>query len=152
MIENMAEFVQFLVEAKKMTYAGEGQHAPPSRPASNDLPYQQGDYFYLDTYLGGLRFAGEEAVWHKGQPVWGMNYYGWMLVESVPEGFGAFLKQALLQVPAEAPYRGPANFRDGEFEYRCHGEGTPGRFEGREIILKSGHSVYKLLFHGGTIE
>ncbi len=117
MIKNLTEFIEFLVEAKQKTYAGEGPHAPSSRPASIDLPYRRGDYFYLDSYLGGLRFAGEEAVWYKNQAVWGMNYYGWMLVETVPDGFGEFLKQALLKVTPEAPYRGPATYHEGDFEY-----------------------------------
>ncbi len=152
MIENLAEFVDFLVEAKQKTYAGEGAHAPSSRPASVDLPFQRGDYSYLDSYLGGFRFAGEEAVWHRGQPVWGMNYYGWMLVESVPDGFGEFLKRALLRVTAKAPYRGPAHYTEGDFEYRCRSEGGPERFEGREKILLAGQPVYALVFHGGTLK
>jgi len=151
MIENLSELVQFLIEAKQKAYAGEGQHAASSRPASIDLPYQRGDYTYLDTYLGGFRFIGEEAVWHKGQPVWGMNYYGWMLVEAVPEGFGHFLKQALLKVTAEAPYRGPAVFKDGDFEYRASWDGMQERFEGRERISLAGRPVYELVFHGGSI-
>ncbi len=151
MIEDRSEFIKFLVEAKQKTYAGEGRHAPSSRPASVDLPYQQGDYDYLDSYLGGFRFAGEEAVWHKGQPVWGMNYYGWMLVETIPEGFGEFLKQALLKVTPEAPYRGPAVFKAGNFEYHCQWDGQPEQFEGRERILLAGKPVYELVFHGGTI-
>lgn len=92
MSENMTELIAFLLEAKQKTYAGNGEHAPSSRPASVDLPYRKGDYFYLDSYLGGLRFAGEEAVWCKSQPLWGMNYYGYMLVPKAPEGFGEFLK------------------------------------------------------------
>ncbi len=152
MIENLAEFIEFLVEAKQKTYAGEGQHGPSSRPASVDLPYQRGDYSYLDSYLGGFRFVGEEAVWHKGQPVWGMNYYGWMLVESVPDGFGEFLKRALLKVTSQAPYRGPATYHEGDFEYQCQWNGGPERFEGREQICLTGQPVYELVFHGGTIK
>ncbi|MBU4034473.1 MAG: hypothetical protein KKG34_06700, partial [Proteobacteria bacterium] len=34
----------------------------------------------------------EEAVWYEQTPVWGMNYYGRMLVEKIPPGFGEFLK------------------------------------------------------------
>ncbi len=152
MIENLHEFVDFLVEAKQQTYAGEGRHATSCRPASVDLPYQRGDYDYLDSYLGGFRFVGEEAVWHKGQPVWGMNYYGWMLVEGMPEGFSEFLKRALLKVTPNAPFRGPAHFEEGDFDYRCQWDGAPERFEGRERISLAGRPVYELVFHGGTIE
>jgi hypothetical protein len=78
------QFVQFLIRAKQNTYAGHGSDVAPSRTASHDLRYEEGDFAYYDTYLGGLKFVGEEAVWVKGKPVWGMNYYGWMLVEEIP--------------------------------------------------------------------
>jgi hypothetical protein len=146
------EMIRFLLEAKRSTYAGNGPHAPSSRPASVDLSYQDGDYFYLDSYLGGLRFAGEEAVWHKGQPLWSMNYFGWMLVEEVPPAFGEFLKMALLEAPGEAPYRGPACFVRGDFEYQCQWQGSPERFEGRETICQGGAPIYELVFHGGSIQ
>jgi hypothetical protein len=152
MIENVPEFKRFLVEAKIKTYAGEGQHAPSSRPASIDLPYERGDYFYLDSYLGGFRFVGEEAVWLKRQPVWGMNYYGWMLIEKTPDGFGEFLKKALLKVPADAPFRGPTVYNEEEFEYRCEWTGGIDLFEGREMILLAGQLVYRLVFHGGAVK
>ena len=152
MPEITPEMLAFLLEAKHKTYAGNGQHAPSSRPASVDLPYQDGDYLYLDSYLGGVRFLGEEGVWFKRQPLWGMNYYGWMLVTEVPAGFGEFLKQALLEVPAEAPYRGPAYFVAGEFEYYCQSQGSPECFEGRETIEQAGTQIYELVFHGGSIQ
>jgi hypothetical protein len=152
MIENMPEFTRFLVEAKIKTYAGKGQPAAASRPTSVDLPYEQGDYYYLDSYLGGFRFAGEEAVWHRRQPVWSMNYYGWMLVEHTPGGFADFHKRALLKIPPEAPYRGPAYYNEGEFEYRCEWKGGIDQFLGKEEVLLAGQLVYRLVFHGGTIQ
>jgi hypothetical protein len=152
MTEKTPELILFLLEAKQKTYAGGGEHAPSSRPASFDLPYRRGDYFYLDSYLGGERFVGEEAVWLNGQPLWGMNYYGYLLAPEAPEGFGEFLKRALLAVPVEAPYRGPAFYKEGLFEYRCEWDGAVERFEGRETIWLAQQPIYELLFHGGTIQ
>jgi hypothetical protein len=150
-MENHPQFVQFLIKAKQNTYAGDGALSPPSRPVSKDLTFRQGDYLYLDTYLGDEDFIGEEAVWHQQKPIWAMNYYGWMLVSSVPRGFGQFLKKALQNVPVEAPYRGPAHFQDGPFEYACTWQGDIDRFEGQEQILFGGKVVYQLLFHGGSL-
>ena len=45
MIENQTRFVQFLIQAKKNTYANDGKLSAPSRPSSKDLLFQQGDYF-----------------------------------------------------------------------------------------------------------
>jgi hypothetical protein len=146
------DFVSFLVRAKKSTYAaGDGGKVAPSRPVSHDLAYHEDEWTYLDTYLGGFAFTGEEAVWKHGRPVWGMNYYGTMTVESIPEGFSDFLKHALLLVPPGAPFRGPAVYEKGTFTYTCHWEGVLDRFKGEETIALDGKLIYCLYFHGGKI-
>jgi hypothetical protein len=145
-------FVPFLLRAKKNTYAaGDGGKVASTRPASHDLSYQEEDWAYLDTYLGGFAFIGEEAVWWGGKPIWGMNYYGTMTVDTIPDGFSPFLKQALLRVPAEAPYRGPAVYAEGDFTYTCRWEGALAGFRGEETIALAGQVVYRLDFHGGVI-
>lgn len=60
--------VDFLLRAKKATYAADGVHAEPCRPGSHDLHYAEDNYTYIDTYLGGALFGGEEAVWQRGEP------------------------------------------------------------------------------------
>ncbi len=151
-------FLPFLLRAKRATYASSddaGQLASAqqrsSRPASHDLAYREGDLFYLDTYLGGFSFAGEEAVWHADVPLWSMNYYGTMLIDSIPEDFGSFLKRALRESPPDAPFRGPANYEAGGYHYTCHWEGSFDCFHGEEIIHLDGKPVYSLFFHGGAI-
>ena len=52
----------FLLHAKKSTYAAGGKEISPSRPNSHDLRYAENDLVYIDTYLGGKRFIGEEAL------------------------------------------------------------------------------------------
>jgi hypothetical protein len=149
---NDPEFIPFLLKAKKSTYAaGEGGKVASSRQASHDLAYREGEWTYLDTYLGGFAFIGEEAVWRQEKPVWGMNYYGTMTVETIPEGFSQFLKRALLHVPPEAPYRGPAAFQEGDFTYTCYWSGGLDRFRGEETISLNGQLIYRLDFHGGII-
>ncbi len=145
------EFISFLIRAKQATYASGRAPDASSLPNSHDLHYIEGEYTYIDTYLGGFHFAGEEAVWLQAKPVWGMNYYGKMLVETIPDGFGEFLKEALLHVPADRPYRGPVDYTAGDFVYRCKVEGEMERFIGEEEILLNGKRVYWLAFHGGEI-
>jgi hypothetical protein len=150
-MDNENAFVEFLIRAKKHTYAGDGGLSAPSRPGSKDLIFEQDDYLYIDTYLGSMDFIGEEVVWHKQNPIWGMNYYGFMLIDDVPEGFSHCLKAALQNIPPEAPYRGPAHFEDGPFEYRCAWEGGLEQFSGTEAILMNDKAIYRLTFHGGRV-
>jgi len=105
--DRKAEIVKFLLHAKKQTYAGQGSEVTASREASHDFKYQAGDFLYYDTYLGGEKFGGQEAVWilpESGwKPAWCMNYIGRVTGENFDLGF---LREALYHVPEEMPYRG----------------------------------------------
>ena len=144
-------FVDFLLRAKKSTYASGMAPNASSRSGSHDLVYREEPYLYIDTYLGGFHFIGEEAVWENGVAIWGMNYYGKMLVNEIPAGFSQFLKAALMLVPPEAPFRAPAQFSQNGFRFLCSHHGDLYRFEGHEQILLHDQLVYELVFHGGEI-
>lgn len=141
--------VAFLLRAGAATYAGKGRESPAhSRPGSHDFLFEEGDYRYIDTYLGGARFIGEEALYVKDACVWGMNYCG----RTLGEGFsGDFLHAALLMRPADAPYRGPRLYRDGRFTYHNAVEGDFSWFTGHEEIFCDERLVYELRYHGGLV-
>ena len=145
------DLVPFLIRAKTRTYAAGAAPVHSSRPGSHDLRYEEPPYLYIDTYLGGFAFIGEEAVWRHDMNIWGMNYYGKMVVEQIPVGFGEFLKHALMQVPAESPFRGPEQFTEGNYLYECSVTGNLEHYTGTECISRSGLVIYILDFHGGEI-
>lgn len=145
-------FYQFLIKAKQSTYAGEGLFTTPSRSGSLDLPFMEGEFRYLDSYLGGSHFIGEEVVWYQEKAVWGMNYYGRMLVDQSPHLFFSFLKSALLQVPEEMPFRGPEELISGDFCYTCQVEGDIKWYRGKEMVFYQSQKIYQLYFHGGEIK
>jgi hypothetical protein len=143
------EVIVFLIKAKKATYAGKGNETESSRPNSHDLQYEEGSLKYIDTYLGGLNFAGEEALWRDGIPFWAMNYIG----RVIAEGFsGDFLKEALSLVPLEYPFRGPLQYSNGDYIYICSIKGEFHWFSGYEEICFQGNKVYECVFHGGDIK
>ena len=140
--------LSFLLRAKRNTYAAHGAEVPSSRPASHDLRYAEGDFLYIDTYLGGLQFSGEEAIWKASVPLWSMNYCG----RVTGDGFsGDFLKQALLRVTQDAPFRGPSEYIEGEMHYHCRADGDVCWFQGYEEITLSGRRIYECFYHGGEI-
>ena len=144
-----SQVTDFLIRAKKATYAGKGAESASSRPQSHDLQYSEGGLTYIDTYLGGERFAGEEALWRDGEPFWSMNYIGRVTGENFS---GDFLKAALLRVPADKPFRGPARYEDGAYIYECEVNGDTSWFSGRETISLNGVQIYECIFHGGSIK
>ena len=144
------DFVNFLCDAKKMTYAGKGiKENAPSRANAIEFKYSNGKYTYLDSYFGGERFIGEEIVWENGMPVWGMNYSGIVLDENFQ---GDFLKEALLLVSSKHPYRGPCLYRNGDFTYHCKSSGNIEWFQGNEEIYYDNYKVYECVFHVGSIK
>jgi hypothetical protein len=143
------DIINFLITAKRKTYAGGGAAGTSSRPNSHDLKYSEGEYEYIDTYLGGEIFCGEEAVWEKGIPIWSMNYSG----RVVGEGFsGDFLKEALYLASEEYPYRGPLVYHNGDNSYHCIINGDVEWFQGQEEIFLGNRKVYECFFHGSCIK
>lgn len=141
--------VSFLIRAKQATYAGKGAETTSSRTGSHDLVYQENNLMYYDTYLGGDRFAGEEALWISDVPHWSMNYIG--RVTGSPFS-GDFLKEALLHVPEDKPYRGPEKYVNGNYTYSCSVEGDFNWFQGKETISYCGNQIYECIYHGGLIK
>jgi hypothetical protein len=87
----------FVIKAKAATYAGNGKPVEQSRPGSIDLCYEEGELSYRDSYFGGGDFIGEEVVWFRGEPIWAMNYYGYILEpkELSAEESGKVIKESL---------------------------------------------------------
>ncbi|MBZ9621456.1 DUF5680 domain-containing protein [Clostridium sp. FP2] len=141
--------IDFLCRAKKSTYAGKGAEIISSRPNSHDLQYEENNLKYIDTYVGGEKFIGEEAVWLDNIPFWAMNYIG----RIIAEGFsGDFLKECLLLVPEEYPYRGPLVYQKGDYKYHCIVNGEFEWVSGYEEIFYNDVKVYECIFHGGSIK
>ena len=144
----MDNIVSFLIRAKRATYAGKGAETASCRPNSHDLTYSEDNFLYYDSYLGGEKFVGEEALWIDGNPYWSMNYAGRVTGENFS---GDFLKEALLYVPYDKPFRGPEHYESGEYTYDCVVEGTFEWFQGYENICYQGDQIYECHFHGSVI-
>ena len=152
---NLEDLSKFLNEANKSTYANkDAPKAPSARLGSEDYHFEQGNLTYHDTYFGGRDFIGEEIVYQDGKPVWGANYFGVILDETVNEkDVYAFLRQALMQEYTDViPVRGPAKFSDGEWTYQFNANGGLASFSGQEEIVLRGKNIYRCLIHGGLIQ
>ena len=145
------DLIEFIVKAKKNTYATQKGFVTPCRKGSKDLQFVEGDFVYLDSYFGARDFSGEEIVYHCGNPLWSMNYFGKMLRGNLPEGFIETLREALTLVLPEEPYRGGRRYQRGSYLYEMEVEGSPGFFHGQEWISLEGEPVYRLYFHGGEV-
>lgn len=148
---NLSQLAKFLVEAKKNTWAKDG-----------DLKFKKGPLSYEDIYSGYYTFAGQEFVRLDGKLIWTMTYSGGMH----PKHHGnkkftdktyAFLREALSHITKEEPFRGPglfpADYQGKEFHYIARTRGDIRQFEGVESIThrKGKGPTYALNYNGCLI-
>jgi len=145
----ISELAHFLVKAKKATYANKTNKVNSSRKESHDYSYQENNYTYLDSFFGAENFSGQEIVYKDGKPCWSMNYYGRVIEENFN---GDFLKEALLQVDEELPFRGPLFYQKGEYLYLLRIQGKIDFFQGVEEIYYQTYKVYEGFIQGGIVK
>ncbi len=154
--EKMKKIEEFLIEAKKQTYAnGKARKTANTRLNSNDYDYQKENMIYHDTYFGGTNFIGEEVIYKDKEIYWGMNYYGVTLDETLSEeAMDKALRPALMQVGSDdtIPVRGPREWINGEYKYTFEVEGDLSYFNGTETIYKNDKKIYVLKCSGGLIK
>lgn len=154
MNHNKVQLRDFLVIAKKATYAtsGEGGERRLS-DGTKEFVFKKGLYIYRDRYFGSNPFIGQEIIFYNKKTIWGMNYYGGVINKTFDSHeVYSFLKKALQKVTKQKPYRGSRTFVSGQWKYACVVKGSINDFSGYEAISWREKKVYKLLFHGGDIK
>lgn len=141
--------IRFRLEANVNTYAAFANEVEGTRGDSHDFHYENGDWAYHDTYVGGEQFAGEEAVWKNGKAIYAMNYLGRVLDQKFS---GNFLKEALRAADEKHPFRGPDLYQNGEYCYKSNVTGDVNWYTGYEEIYCNDEKVYECYFHGGLMK
>lgn len=151
---NLKELTDIIVAAKAATYVGGGNTVSASRPGAHELSWERGQWLYLDSYFGGSDFLGQEVLWYRGEPVWAMNYYGYIKRLDLIDGkrAGATIKAALSQMYREERFLGGFDWMGPYGQYRDRSEGGTGQFRGREAILVEGVEAYALDYFGGLVK
>ncbi len=150
-------FAAFLMEAKRRTYAGQDDDAGAGEPllrCSKQLEWRDRPLFYRDIYFGMSLFTGLETVYRDDVAVWAMSYSGGVVDDTEPaevRDIYHFLRVALREVPADAPFRGPALHVCDDYTYIAKAIGHTDRFEGREEICHRDRLCYSLVYAGGQV-
>jgi len=145
---------KFLVKAKINTYASKGERGEKLLlDKSKEFKFEEKDLRYRDRYFGSKSFIGEEIVFKKKKPIWGMNYCGGVVSSNVSEKeIYSFLKESLKRVKKDKPFRGPNIFKENSFKYINRTEGSIENFSGEEKIYYKNKLVYKLNYQGGIVK
>jgi hypothetical protein len=155
----LAELNDFLGKAALATYAGDGKRAKTEKKGFFDLEYEEGDYYYRDSFAGYLSSHGQEIVWRKERPVWMCSYAGGMRGRYTDDPDFAhetfeFLKKAMRTSKKDGGFqpRGPKNLKDGDWEYKNDFSGDISTFKGHEEITYKGEQVFVHDYFGGTLK
>jgi hypothetical protein len=155
---SFARLSEFLVDAKRKTYAGLDDDATVLAPllaGSKQLEYRDGDLSYRDIYFGMRFFVGQETVQAGADVIWSMSYAGGVVPTVVDRheflAVYAFLRQALLAISDDRPFRGPLQFENEGFRYVSTSSGDVAEFHGEEQISRAGVKVYGLRYQGGIV-
>ncbi len=142
----------FVLKAKLAGYAaGNRNKEIRFEDGARGYEYTDGRYNYTDHYHGSNPFAGTEYVRQDdGTLVWLMHYYGRTTTARIDQdAIYSFLKEAMLLVTPQYPFRGPREYEMGGFRYENKQNGTMDRFHGTETILCEEEQAYLLYYHGG---
>src|SRR3989344_2490018 len=134
---NIEDLKQFLIDSNKAGYAGGKEKQWIKDPdGSTTIPFEKGDWKSHDNFFGGEPYGGRVVVFHENKPVWMMVYYGFVVKGVATNFVYAVLRNALMRMPEEAPFRGPKEFKDGEFTYSNTWNGNVKRYSGEEQITQ----------------
>ncbi|NOX34161.1 MAG: hypothetical protein GXP56_10570 [Deltaproteobacteria bacterium] len=146
--------IDFIIKAKLASYAsgGEGQKKK-FNDGSVGFEMMADGYRYLDRYNGFNPFAGTEYIYDSSTSlIWTMNYYGEVLPNcSDPKTIYSFLKEAMLLISPEYPFRGPPELERENLRYENMQNGRLDSFNGIESIYEGNERVYFLHYHGGNM-
>lgn len=146
----MDELIDFLVEARRVTYAI--THGTPVGDGTEQMIYDRGEWRYRDRYAGQNPYGGHEIVWHNGNVIWMKNYIAEVLSDIRPMSeIYEFQREVLGKPDPNHLMRGPANYTSGLYRYTNSVEGDLTAFKGEEQILYQNQPVYQMIFHGGNI-
>lgn len=149
----MMDFNEFLVEAKRNTYAGGRARKIDLKEKGNLFVYEKESFQYRDKYYGYDPFGGQEVVSKNGKIIWIMNYYGMILCQEISsKDVYNFLRRSMSRISVDRPFRGPENFKEKDFEYKNEFEGDISDFRGIEVIYYKDKKIYSLTYHGGFVK
>lgn len=153
---NTNDLMQFIDKAGRATYAGGGEREKtPERKGFTEMVYQDGDFYYRDSWTGYIRSRGMELVRYKDEPVWSCLYGGGIVNghETLADDCFEFLKKAMLAKGTDTQSaRGPEQFADDDWSYSYTQEGDKTEFSGYEEIKHRGELVFFHRVIGGVIK
>jgi hypothetical protein len=157
--EFIDEMSSFIVEGNKRMLTGNGNSCAvlSSDPGVNRAEYRSlnGLWRLTNESAGYFSAPGVSRVFYKDIPVWGLSYAGEGVTEDsydLANPSIEFLKQALLEVTPQMPFRGPHFFStpDKKWIYRFERRGDIGLASWNEdVVFNDRNNIRKTFTQSG---
>jgi hypothetical protein len=144
---------QFLINSNRAGYAaGDEKQWIKESDGSTTIPFKKGKWRSHDNYFGGEPYGGRVVVFYEEKPAWLMVYYGWV-AEGIPtDPVYKILRNALMHMPEDRPFRGPKEYKEDDSVYTNSWDGDIERFSGEEKINQGNTLIYKANYIGGLVD
>ena len=81
-----------------------------------------------------------------------MVFYGWAVKNVQTDLVYGILRNALMRIPEDGPFRGPKEYKEMEYIYINSWEGDVERFSGKEKINQGEKLIYGASYIGGLVD
>lgn len=147
------QLLQFLIDSNKAGYAGgNDKQWVKELDGSTTIPFEKGDWRSCDNFFGGEPYGGMDVVFYQKKAVWMMMYYGWVEPDEDANLIYGILRNALMRMPEDAPFRGPKEYKENDFSYVNVWQGNVSRYSGDEKIFRNGKLAYQASYAGGSVD
>ncbi len=152
---NKQDLTNFLFNARGKTNAKAGGQIVPAVEGTEQAEYSEGDWTYKDIYFNGKNsFAGTDAVYYQGKPVWASSYYA-RYTNISEEELDEILRKSIKEHPEVNAWKKIEKTVIDGYEY----ENIPNsenqsieRVSGIERISNNGNEIYLLYYAGGLLD
>jgi hypothetical protein len=146
---NLDRLSEFIIEARKNTFAGDVTAIDNPRLLSSvQLEFIKGDYYYRDIYFtGNKKTIGQEMVYENSKPIWVMNYIG----NPIGKLEINFLKESLYKLSEKCRFGKDCQYQKREYKYQDIGSGDLKEFSGEENIFVDEKNIYTCKYQGCLI-
>lgn len=146
---NLEKLKTFLMRAN-MPHAIGAAKITKEADDSRTIEYSEGEYRMHDNFFGGEPYGGRLVIFYKDQPVFLEVYYG--KTSRPADEVYDFLREALQHPAKDKPYRGPTQYKKGNFTYKSTVKGSIADHTVKEYIYDGETEIYSAIVIGGLVD
>ena len=133
-----------------MPHATGTANTTKEKDGSRTIEFTAGDYQMHDNFFGGEPYGGRLVIFYRNEAIYMEVCYG--KTSKPADEVYAFLREALQHPEEDKPYRGPAEYKKGNFTYKSTVQGDISDHTVNEWIYEGDTEIYSAIVVGGLVD